>query len=172
MDYSKAMKQRDIERFEKYVPDAFDKDTDCITWRAAKNQYGYPVFWFDGSIHVATRIIYSLHHGVDIPDVDEDGQKVVVATTCGNRACVHVPHLYLTTREKAVSASHANGNYDHVYPVGIKHREAKLSEGAVRHIRKLYATGKYTQTQLAEMYGVTQHTISYAVRGKSWRHVE
>lgn len=172
MNYRETMKQRDIDRFEKYVPDRFDKNGFCITWRAACNQNGYPVFWLHETIHVATRIIYSLHHGVEIPDVDEDGEKVVVSSTCGNKACMHVPHLYLTTREKAVSEAHRNGNYEHCYPAGIKHHCAKLSEGAVRHIRKLYATGKYTQTEIAELYGVSQHTIGYAIRGKTWGHIK
>jgi hypothetical protein len=166
------MSTADVERFEKFVPNKFDRNSECITWSGAKNQHGYPVFWFDNTIHMATRIIYSLHHGVDIPDVDEDDQKVVVATTCGNRACVHIPHLYLTTREKAVSASHADGNYDHVYPVGIKHQFAKLCDGAVKRIRELYATGKHTQAEIGKLYGVTQSTIGMIVRREIWRHVE
>lgn len=171
MNYRK-MTTAEIERFEKFVPETFDKDSNCITWKGATNQYGYPVFWLRDTIHVATRIIYSLHHGIEIPDVDEDGQKVVVSSTCENRACMHIPHLYLTTREKSVSASHANGKYDHVYKVGTRHHFAKLSDGAVKHIRKLYAEGKHTQKEIGELYGVRQSTIGRIVRRAIWRHVE
>ncbi len=171
MNYREIMTREDIERFEQYVSEAFDKNGSCITWGASCNQHGYPVFWLLDTIHVATRIIYSLVHG-EIPDVDEDGEKVVVATTCGNRACMHVPHLYLTTREKAVSASHANGKYDHTRRFGIHHHRTKLSEGAVRHIRKLFAKGEYTQTEIGKLYGVKQHTIAAIINRLTWRHVK
>lgn len=48
---------------------------------------------------------------------------------------------------------------------------AKLNEQKVRKIRKLYATGKYTQQQLADMFGVWQPAIGSVVRRATWRHV-
>ncbi|MEI8573957.1 hypothetical protein U737_12225 [Methylomonas sp. LW13] len=42
---------------------------------------------------------------------------------------------------------------------------ARLSEKEKNEIRGLYATGLYTQQQLADQYGVTQPTIGDIVRG-------
>lgn len=55
---------------------------------------------------------------------------------------------------------------------GEKSNAAKLTESSVLEIRKLYATGKYTQRQLGKMFGVTNVSISSIVLGKTWKHVE
>lgn len=47
----------------------------------------------------------------------------------------------------------------------------KLKDDQVREIRQLYGTGQYTQVQLAEMFPVSQSTISDIVGGRTWRHV-
>ena len=47
---------------------------------------------------------------------------------------------------------------------------AKLTEEQVAEIRRLYATGQYTQRKLGFMYGVAQCHISAITRGHLWRH--
>lgn len=44
----------------------------------------------------------------------------------------------------------------------------KLSGPAAGAIRSLYATGNYTQKQLASQFSVTQGLISAVIRGKVW----
>lgn len=44
---------------------------------------------------------------------------------------------------------------------------AKLTDNEVREIQGFAATGRYTQQQLAEQYGVKQPTISDVIRRKS-----
>jgi len=56
-------------------------------------------------------------------------------------------------------------------PKGIAHSRAKLTEDDVREVRRLYATGKFTQQELALKFGVSQMTISNIVRRKLWKHV-
>ena len=51
---------------------------------------------------------------------------------------------------------------------GEGNRMAKLTEKKVKKVRDLYATGKYTQKQLADRFGVGQATISRILSGKSW----
>jgi len=68
-----------------------------------------------------------------------------------------------------------NGNYE---PSNCKweshqkncqnRRSSKLIEEQVIEIRKLYATGKYSQRKLAAMFGVTQPMISEIILHKSW----
>jgi len=48
---------------------------------------------------------------------------------------------------------------------------SKLADEDVIEIRKLYATGRYTQAELGEMFGVDQTTISLIVNRVTWQHV-
>ena len=49
---------------------------------------------------------------------------------------------------------------------------AKLTEGDVREIRRLY-TGEWgDQTRLAKQFGITQSLVWSLVSGPGWRHVD
>ena len=54
---------------------------------------------------------------------------------------------------------------------GVAHGSAKLTEDQVREIRRLYATGKFTQQELALQFGVAQSVISGIVLRQTWKHV-
>ncbi len=47
----------------------------------------------------------------------------------------------------------------------------KLTEAKVQEIRRLYATGEWTQQQLAEKFGIAQAVVSSIVLRKIWRSV-
>jgi len=51
-------------------------------------------------------------------------------------------------------------------------KHAKLTEAQVREIRLRYAEGTISQAELARTYGVGQMTISWIVRGVTWKHVQ
>lgn len=55
--------------------------------------------------------------------------------------------------------------------VGIKHPKAKLTEESVTEIRRMYATGKYYQKEIGEMFEVDKDHISNIVLRKSWKHI-
>ena len=48
-------------------------------------------------------------------------------------------------------------------------RYAKMSMKKAREVRKLYATGKYFQYQLAHKFNVSQRTICLITRNEGWR---
>lgn len=50
-------------------------------------------------------------------------------------------------------------------------RRAKLTEDDVREIRADYAAGRWGVNDLADIYGVTQPTMSAVVHRRTWRHV-
>lgn len=54
---------------------------------------------------------------------------------------------------------------------GISNGRAKLTESDVKTIRELYATGKYHQKELANMFGIHQTGISGIILRKTWRSV-
>ena len=57
-------------------------------------------------------------------------------------------------------------------PVGVAHPRAKLDEAKVRDARHRRSAGTATGRALAREYGVNPTTISAAVTGRTWAHVE
>lgn len=49
--------------------------------------------------------------------------------------------------------------------------QPKLTEDDVREIRAHYAAGRWGVNDLADIYGVTQPTMSAVVHRRTWRHV-
>lgn len=68
----------------------------------------------------------------------------------------------------------SNEGWQHVeYPEVVKrktHPKAKLKEPYVVAMRKLYATGKFSQRKLAAIFGVSPTTACNAILGKEWSH--
>lgn len=54
---------------------------------------------------------------------------------------------------------------------GVDSPKSKLSEDDVRSIRKLYGSGKHTQKEIGDMFGVTQTCVGGILRGRSWKHL-
>lgn len=54
---------------------------------------------------------------------------------------------------------------------GSKHHLAKLTEIKVLQIREQYASGLFSQEQLAEHFEISQQTVSDITRKKLWRHI-
>lgn len=54
---------------------------------------------------------------------------------------------------------------------GEANKASKLIEDDVREIRRLYATGAWTQAALGRKFGVSGQLISYIVHRKIWKHV-
>ena len=54
---------------------------------------------------------------------------------------------------------------------GSNNGSSKLTEEKVKEIKKHLEEGRYTQVQLAELYGVSQVCISLIKRDKKWKHV-
>lgn len=54
---------------------------------------------------------------------------------------------------------------------GGNNGNAKLSEKKVLKIRRLYATGEYTQRELGKMFHCTQGNIYHIVNRLSWKHI-
>lgn len=53
---------------------------------------------------------------------------------------------------------------------GTRHPLAKLSDGSVRAVRKLFARG-VQQKELAQFYGVSRRAINNIVNRRTWTHI-
>jgi hypothetical protein len=78
-------------------------------------------------------------------------------------------NLELVTQEE--NRNHAMGLG--LFPKGEDHKKSKLTEEAVRYIKKNYVWGdkKFGQTALGKKFGVRNTTIKWIVDGYTWRDV-
>lgn len=81
---------------------------------------------------------------------------------CHNKACGEVTHL---------APGSARDNYLDNYKAGKKHPHQKLSDEAVREIRRLRAAG-VTQAKVTELFNLSGSTVCYITNGKRKSHVK
>lgn len=132
---------------------------ECWEWQGFRDKDGYGNAHSNGRPWGAHRVAYELLVG-PIPD------GLWVLHSCDNPPCCNIAHLFLGTHMDNVrdrDAKHRNRP-----PKGERHGCAKLTANAVADIRKMYATGKWSQRLLGLKYGVNQSHVSAIVRGKYW----
>jgi DNA-binding XRE family transcriptional regulator len=138
-------------------------ESECWEWRGYRNPSGYGrmnVGGRAGRLEMTHRLSWEIHNG-PIPG------DLRVLHHCDNPPCVNPAHLWLGTQLDNIRDRTEKGH--HNFLVGEKNPHAKLTWEKVGEIRRLYATGEYTQDRLAREYGVAQTGISRIVLGKSWQ---
>jgi predicted DNA-binding protein (UPF0251 family) len=136
---------------------------DCWIWQGAilKGHMKYSLFKVKGRMWHAHRVSYWLAWG-PIP------KGAMIRHTCDNASCVRPDHLIPGTHQQNMDDRSARGRHAH----GARQGLAKLTDEIVLEARRLYATGKYRQKDLAVKYGVSQTTIGKALTGEQWSHVK
>ena len=144
---------------------------DCWEWSGyrmrSRERSGvwYGQFRFRGRAFLAHRVAWILTHG-EIPNGSH------VCHRCDNPGCVNPAHLFLGTQADNMADCARKGRAPGGSARGENGGLSKLSDEAVRSIRRRYAAGAVTQKQLAREYGVTRAAIGYVVRGDTWSHVK
>jgi DNA invertase Pin-like site-specific DNA recombinase len=143
-------------------------DMDCWNWLGPLNRSGYGLFslWSledRGKVIIAHRLSYELHNG-PIPK-GNGAHGTVIAHRCDNRRCVNPSHLFACTQAENLRDCLKKGRGNKA--AGEKAGRAKLSEQAVKAIRKLIEEGTDRQ-KLSRAFGVTPQTISDIADLKSW----
>lgn len=155
----KPMEQRFWDKVNKCGP-LHPKLGRCWEFVTAKRCKGYKMLSVKSGEYLAHRISWTLHNG-PIPD----GVKVL--HHCDNRGCVNPSHLFLGSLQDNMDDMVSKGRS----MKGSKSPTSKLTEVKVKEIRRLYATGKHTQQELADSFGVNQTNIGFIIRRRSWTHV-
>ncbi len=144
-----------------------DVDDSCWLWTGAKDGCGYGVFWVDGANMQAHRFSMQMHLGVRLKSPTKRLTGTLVLHKCDNPACVNPCHLFLGTqadnmrdRNQKDRLSRGERRYNH-----------KLTDEAVRKIRRLYKTGYFTLRELGDRFGVDLSVVSLVVRRTAWKHV-
>lgn len=139
----------------------------CWIWTGETFKNGYARYQshrirsIDPSLRAgrASRIAWVLTNG-PIPDGLNACHK------CDTPRCVNPDHLFLGTHLDNARDMVAKGRSCH----GVKRKNAKLNDDAVRQIRNDLAAG-HTQRSIAERFGVNTSLISNIHTGDKWRHV-
>ena len=121
----------------------------CWIWTKSLMN-GYGAIKIEGKTRRAHIVSWELHNGRKV----KDGYILHHKCKHGNKKCVNPMHLQEMTEAKHLSL-----------------HNSKLTEKIVLEIRADWATGKYTQKELAKKYSVSQSLISNIVNRKTWKHI-
>lgn len=136
----------------------------CWVWSGYRNAEGYGGFKTGGRSRRANRVAWRLYRG-PIP------YGLVVCHACDNTACVNPDHLFLGTDSDNAKDRERKGRGGGKVVFGALHPNAKLSDDAVREIRRRRACGE-TFRFIATEFGVTPSVIERIVAHKTWKHVK
>ena len=151
-------------------------DEKCWPWQGAKLKTGYGVVKHRCKQYKAHRASFAIHRG-QIPG------GMLVCHHCDNPSCVNPSHLFLGTpqdnmTDKVQKGRQSRGD-EHAKSIaksekhqsaivrGEKHGRSKLSDDQRANIIKLLNDGELNQTQIAQMFSITQSNVS--VINRRWR---
>lgn len=130
----------------------------CWPWQGARTEFGYGQIFAMRRVRYAHRLSWEMHRG-PIPS----GQHVL--HRCDNPPCVNPEHLFIGTNAENISDKLAKGRQ----PRGQAIRQSRLDPGKVLAIKA--TLGLFTQQYLADLYGVSQSSISKIAMGETWVHI-
>lgn len=152
------------------------KTSTCWLWTGPRLKSGYGQFRFSGRNWRAHRLVWAFTHG-DAP------QDALVCHHGDTPLCVRPDHLVLGTPQDNVDDMRRKGRMRHAKgdasasrlhpesrPRGDAVWSAILTAPIVLEARTRVRNGEAIAS-LAREFGVTHRTMSYAVRGVSWRHI-
>jgi len=146
---------------------------ECWEWAGAKTSKGYGAFRIGN--HRIRKIVGTHRFSWELHNAQEVPEGVMVLHSCDNPSCVNPAHLHLGTNQDNMREASERGRLPGKRPGGSrskrrcsKRRCSKLTEDQVREIRRLHATGRYTQTRLGQMFEVCTTTIHYIVHRETW----
>ena len=136
-------------------------DHGCMLWFGAKDSWGYGHLNIYKKETKAHRLSYEIYFGA-IP------KGFYVCHTCDTPACVAPTHLFLGTPKDNSQDCLSKGRFKNSQ--GELNGASKLDLKSVMEVIDLLKHG-YSQTEIADIHGVTNTNIGYIHNNKSWAHV-
>jgi hypothetical protein len=137
----------------------------CWLWTASVDACGYGKIRTGRSTGDGCRAPVGAHRVAWLLQIGDIPPGMHVLHKCDNPRCVRPGHLFLGTHKINMEDKTRKGRGNQ--PKGAAHGRAKLTNAAVREIRKrLLPTAR-----LAEKFGVHQSQIQRVQHGDHWREV-
>jgi hypothetical protein len=133
----------------------------CWEWQGFINKLGYGTTSLRSKFILAHRLAWILFK-------EEIPKEIHVCHTCDNPLCVNPDHLFLGTHQDNMNDMFMKNRKSHK---GENHPRSKLCEKDINEIFKLRKNG-WTQTKIAELFGVYQTVISRILNKKLWSHIK
>lgn len=130
----------------------------CWIWTGDINHNGYGRLQYNYERKMAHRVSLELHLGHALP-ADQ-----MVCHKCDNPRCVNPEHLFVG--DQTDNMGDCAAKMRHAY--GEQVPNATLRAKDVKEMRRLYASGKCTQQELADRYGVSRGHVGLIVQRKRW----
>ena len=122
---------------------------------------GYLQTWFNKKHESLARLILIERHGREFM------KNYITLHSCNNSWCINPNHLsYGTPQENSDDMKRANRQAK-----GNKITSSKLTDLKVKVIKSLLSQNRLTQKEIAELFKVSNGTISYIKKGKIWSHI-
>lgn len=137
------------------------KENECWIWCGYISNHGYGVSSYRSKSILVHRLSWILFKGLMSSDLD-------VCHHCDNPKCINPDHLFLGTAKDNIIDCFNKKRKSHK---GEKHPNSKISENDVIKIFELRKIG-WTHQKLADMFKITQGTISNILHRRLWKHVE
>ena len=133
---------------------------ECLIWPFGRYHGKYGQLTHEGKKHIASRLMCEIAYGPP-PEPGMD-----CAHSCGNGhlGCTNPRHLRWATHKENMADRLLHGSDNR----GERHGNAKLTKEAVREMRRIYKSGRATQQQLADRFGIHSSHVSAVVRGAAW----
>ena len=147
--------------FEKVtVPDG------CWEWQGAKSTFGHGRVKQGGKLLSPHRVVFEAFNG---PLAEGE----LVLHRCDNPACVNPQHLFKGSHsdnmKDCVAKGRLSSQIDPSFTQGERRKTSKLTDGAVREIRR--SAGIVPIKQMAQQFGVHRSIIQKVIKRQRWAHV-
>ena len=129
-----------LDRMAQYIIE--NTGTGCTDWNGAKDQDGYPMFWYRGKTRRASRILWELVYGA-IP------VGLVVRHICDNPACLQIHHLQLGTPKD---------NTRDALDKGRMRGPVKMTAEKIAQLHRLSLLG-YPRSEIAALLEISVSTL-------------
>jgi hypothetical protein len=130
---------------------------DCLDWTGATNNRNYGRINIDGQPKCLHRLMWELHHG-PIPS------GLHCLHSCDRPICCEIGHLRLGTNQDNMDERNAKGRQAR----GGATNRTSLTAFHVWQVRKIIALRRFSNQEIAELFGVDASAIRCIRVGRTW----